>query len=416
MPLPIRRSCANCVKSKRKCSLDVPLCKRCAERGLTCSYQNEPPSPATAAVFGAMPSNGVSTHDGNAANVAMLVTPESNNFDGHNLDFNPSFALGNEMNWYADATMYADVDDVIMPSSLAKEIEEDNSIMSGQAYMPRVYYAAALLKKWPAGFAQRRTNPFIHKELLSVKTSEMILDALSACALYSTKNAENQTFVFEVIRRKAKALVDRQDIPFATPSELLVTTRCLVLYQIMRLLDGDIRSRAEAEADALVQVRWTVELLKHFKPLKTALMDPLFGIESQIENSNWMFWVFDESVRRTILTSYMLQGVYSFMRHGMDPVCGKVEKLSFTGQAELWEAPSEYHWRKTWDQKPRFELRVSQWSTDAAGMSVEQSKELGLLMTALMDDVDGTAEWVGEDNLQMCGLDWESVKKYKAYA
>lgn len=39
---------------------------------------------------------------------------------------------------------------------------------------------------------------------------------------------------------------------------------------------------------------------------------------------DWSKWAFDESIRRTILTSYMIQGFYSFLKEGMDPGCGRV--------------------------------------------------------------------------------------------
>jgi hypothetical protein len=186
----------------------------------------------------------------------------------------------------------------------------------------------------------------------------------------------------------------------------------LLLYQIIRLFDGDIRLRAEAEVDAVVQVRWTVELLKYFRPLKASGdgVDGMEGVEGP--KMDWQEWLFDESVRRTILTSYMIQGVYSFLKEGMDPVCGKVDKLSFTARAELWEAPSEFRWNDAWAKTPPYEIRISEWDTDAAGIGLGECDELGLIMMAVIKDLDLTTQWVGNENLVRCGLDCESTKRY----
>lgn len=37
-PPPRRKSCAACIKAKRRCSQDVPLCQRCQQRNLECQY------------------------------------------------------------------------------------------------------------------------------------------------------------------------------------------------------------------------------------------------------------------------------------------------------------------------------------------------------------------------------------------
>ena len=38
----LRKSCRNCASSKRQCSVQLPSCKRCVQKGLTCTYDLQP--------------------------------------------------------------------------------------------------------------------------------------------------------------------------------------------------------------------------------------------------------------------------------------------------------------------------------------------------------------------------------------
>lgn len=40
-PPPRRKSCAACIKAKRRCTLEVPACQRCAQRNLNCIYPDQ---------------------------------------------------------------------------------------------------------------------------------------------------------------------------------------------------------------------------------------------------------------------------------------------------------------------------------------------------------------------------------------
>lgn len=348
------------------------------------------------------------------------------------MDLAPLSGFDTSIDWLANITTPPSLgfDELIDRPSLIKQIEEDDTVMTGDIYMPRVHYVAVRMKTWSAMFAQRSTTPFIHRSFFSgvgggghgavgcEESEDVMLEALSTCALYATGNRENGRAVFELVRRKATRLVEgKGDGKWKGPGELLASLQALLLYQIIRLFDGDIRLRADAEVDAVVQVRWTVELLKYFRPLRQldTMVDQFMAYDKEMglaKRIGWQEWVFDESVRRTILTSYMIQGVYSFLKEGMDPVCGRVEKLSFTAQKELWEAPSEFHWNDVWTKKSPCEIRMSQWENDAANICVDDFDELGVIMMVTLKDLDLTAEWLGKENLVRYGLDLESMNKY----
>jgi len=100
-------------------------------------------------------------------------------------------------------------------------------------------------------FYKRGQTPFLHRHLYSEHRSQVIQDVLSACALYCGKNVANETLVYQDISRKAWDLAGKQ-ILLQSPLNMLAYTQALLLYQIIRLFDGDIRQRADAESHELV--------------------------------------------------------------------------------------------------------------------------------------------------------------------
>lgn len=310
---------------------------------------------------------------------------------------------------------------------------ENYPALTPEVYLPRVHYIVSRMKTWPATFARRSMTPFIHRSYLSgiqggkIKgrsdgsnhfgdSEAVMLDAAGACALYSTHNDENRNAAVRIVRHKAKDLVERRNAALKSPWETLASLQALLLYQIIRLFDGDIRLRAEAEADGTYQGQWSQEILKYLKPLKdssSTLGRPAEGERSSaVKSMDWQSWVFDESVRRTLFCSYLVQGVYAVLRDGKDPICQRVQNLTFTAQRRLWEAPSEVYWNSTWKREFPYEIRISHWDEDAAGIAIDESDELSVIVMATLKDLDPTAQWIGEENMSTYGLDWKDMGKY----
>jgi hypothetical protein len=281
----------------------------------------------------------------------------------------------------------------------------DDYITTGAIYQARVQFAARQFKTYPEIFYKRGQAPFIHRHLYTEHTPAVIYDALSCCALYSAKNSDNESLVFGDVSRKARELVERQQV-FHSPLDLLASIQALLLYQIIRLLDGDIRLRAEAESNEVTLISWTDQLLSRIQPVVSAMES---GSSSAVQNStipsSWNNWIFEESCRRTILTSYMLKGVYSFLKVGSDDVSGKVDKLSFTAQTALWSAPSEYHWKEVSKDKNHFRVTLGNWTATMVGAKPADLDELGIMILAVYKGIDITCEWLGRENLARWGLE-----------
>jgi hypothetical protein len=64
------------------------------------------------------------------------------------------------------------------------------------------------------------------------------LDAYAACALYLAKNEKNSESVFRYIETNVGILLDTPEA--VKPIEQLACAQSLLLYQIIRLFDGDV--------------------------------------------------------------------------------------------------------------------------------------------------------------------------------
>lgn len=162
-------------------------------------------------------------------------------------------------------------------------------------------------------------------------------DAYAACAIYSTKTEQNESVAFTVIEAKANELLHSpQQLSWAA-MDLLAAVQALLIFQFIRLLDGDIRQRASAEKAEPALQTWTEQLKE--KTVK----EQSYTTETA---PSWRTWVFGESIRRTITMSFYLGGAYSLMKQDFCTFGEKVTSNSFTAQRRIWEAQSTLEWER----------------------------------------------------------------------
>jgi hypothetical protein len=267
----------------------------------------------------------------------------------------------------------------------------------------RVNFVSLQLKKYPEMLYRHGQTPFLHRQLNNEYTSQVLEDVASACALYCGKNAANERVVYGDLSRKARDIAAAQ-FSLETPLKRLACTQALILYQIIRLFDGDIRQRADAESHEPILKEWTDHLHMAVHPLPTIMSDP--SSSEAIASSGWKGWIYQESCRRTILTSHMLQGVYSYLKSGCDNVPCKVNSLSFTAQTALWNAPSEYQWKEMCKEKKQFQVTIREWDTAMDDAKVNDFDDLGLIILAALKGIDFTSQWLGRsrEHLEQWGL------------
>jgi hypothetical protein len=310
-----------------------------------------------------------------------------------------------------------DIEDYIVPDRL-HALDNDEPEITGQIYQARVVFGMKQIKSWPGIFGKRCHNCFINPNLWSnERTPTIVLDALSACNLYENKTIHNEDWVFLHIGNKVQALVSNsgQGGDWASPMDQLAALQVLILYQIIRLFDGNIRQRAEAEALENVLELWTEQLKSRISqsPPKQAPKEVLTlstaawntcDITPASHLNDWHSWNFQESVRRTILVSYVLRGTYTFIKLGWDNMSAPIRNCTFVAQASLWHATTEYQWQLARKELRSFECTVRHWDTEMKTVQPTDLDELGVTLFAFIKGMDDLRNWLGKDGLEKYSL------------
>ncbi|KAH6719549.1 hypothetical protein BKA61DRAFT_630122 [Leptodontidium sp. MPI-SDFR-AT-0119] len=331
------KSCLARIQTKRKCDRTWPRCQRCVARGSECQY--------------------IGRHRHQPQR-----SPDSSvdQFDGALFKFPDHFSL---------ASMRDD-DNFVFNSIQDKVAEQASS--SADPDIVRAITSDAKLQARVATFAQHGQTMFIHRIQFQQSCSPALQDAMSACALYCIKGVTNQALVFRNLEHKCQQLIASTNALLASKTDLLAVIQAPLLYQMMRLFDGDMRLRAHAGADEPIAILWASQLSALTYNTAHATTDT--SIVKQGCKSDWQSWLVDESTRRTIITTFMLKGVYSFLKLGYDSPTDL--RVCFTAQAALWDAQSSIGWCGAQEETERLELWVTRWDEAIAKTILKDLEEL----------------------------------------
>lgn len=412
MPPTRRKSCLACIRTKRKCDQGLPSCQRCLAVKRICEYVDRKPRIAQSTLDSDHAFTGLDSEDvvvGAAADMQEwqlqsgtsyrslpgILSPLSDHaiFDFPNHPFNFPGSHGSEL---LDSGF---IEDIVSQQDMVAT----RTTPSNPSVQARVEFAARRLAAIPSSFAAQGQAIFIHRMLFQRTNPPALQDALSTCALYSLKNSSNQILVFQNIEQKHNQLVASINPLNASTSDLLAAVQAFLLYQIIRLFDGDIRMRAQAETDEALFGAWTLQLSTRVRQLPAC--QPSAGGRSSITTTvpNWHRWLIEESSRRTLIVAYMLKGVYDFLKTGFDVNRGF--RVTFTAQAGLWGAQSESSWQRVLSEKAHLEIHVAQWDLIMGKAEPEDLEELGVLVMAMLWGVDRTAMWLGQNHAARYGFE-----------
>lgn len=398
------KSCLECIQTKRKCDRAWPRCQRCVTRGSGCQYigrnrhqpQQSPDSNTDQSVpilenLGDQPSSNWRLEQYHAE-PASLLTPC---WDDALFEF-PNYSRPASRGNFVFNSIH---DELAQQASSSADPGIVRAITSDTKLQARVEFVAKRLTRIPRKFAQRGHTMFIHQMQFQRSCSPALQDAMSACALYCMKGVANQALVFGNLENKCQQLIASTNALLASRTDLLAALQALLLYQMMRLFDGDIRLRAHAEADEAVAILWASQLSAlTFSTEETVLATP--GSTDTIIattgcKSDWQSWLVDESIRRTIITTFMLKGVYSFLKLGYDSPTSM--NVCFTAQAALWNAQSAIGWSRAQEKTERHEIWVTRWDEAIAKAKPVDLEELGILIMTILWGPEATRTWLGED-------------------
>ncbi|KAH7110601.1 hypothetical protein B0J11DRAFT_448147 [Dendryphion nanum] len=400
-----QKSCLACVQSKRKCDKGIPKCQRCVARKSDCEYNGR--------YLEQRPPNARGNADENYALaepiIKSLAEPQMpSNWQLQSTSLFPDttailpwmsdafFGLGTNQFSFGSISKDFSLDSTVINDMIARyNSYEIGHIIPEVNAQDRVGFVAKRLALIPKTFTEEGQTFFIHRALFQEKSPPALQDALSACALYSMKTTKNQALVFSNLEHKRLQLIANTDPLVVSRTNLLAAIQALILYQIIRLFDGDIRLRAQAEADESVLMMWATHLR-----LRTHQVPPsplsLAETHSLPQNAftDWHRWLIEESSRRTVITAFLLKGVYGFLKLGYDTVPDL--RMSFTVQAALWNSQSETGWRRACSERERLELQVTHWDEVIGKAKSEDMEELGVLIMVMLEGVDATRKWLGE--------------------
>ena len=124
-----------------------------------------------------------------------------------------------------------------------------------------LHYVITRVKGFVTDVATQSATPFLHRYLYRDHTPQCILSCFTANVLYANRTQANTAMVIRALYSNVKELVDTESKRVvATPVERLARTQALFLYQVIRLLDGDIILRAQGERDIPLLQTWLGDL------------------------------------------------------------------------------------------------------------------------------------------------------------
>ncbi|KAK4033725.1 transcription factor gsfR2 [Parachaetomium inaequale] len=305
-------------------------------------------------------------------------------------------------------------------------------------------YCVKEYRAWPRRWVAEASTPFIHPALYAgsaatrtVPRSEVatalglgsnsltglppvLQDAFAVSAAYAAKNAANSDLVMQLVESKATALLYSPDQGNWTIMEQLAALQALLVYQMVRLFDGDIRQRALAETVEPVQAAWTAalqarvggEIFQGVDLQQAAMLDPLASAQFASGAGNhsahavtvnddpataWQRWLFNETARRTIITSFMIQGIYAMAKQGYCRLGPVVTDMSFTSGSRLWAAKTPGRWRRAvGETDPGWVNRMD--FVDMLGRADPRNlDEFGVMMAVTYRGKDVIEDWMDRE-------------------
>ena len=294
----LRKACQNCTKCKRRCIIELPRCQRCRQRNIECIYDLEPLIPsAKSAVI-------VDRRHRNSRNSALPKSTKSSNDAASTtngfLYFISSLYMSERKQAFCETLTSQ------MPASTPIPVTFDPD---------DTCYLVGQLQCIPDLVRNRKASPFIHPELY-ISTPHGYLDTV----FHDDNFLRNQLSVLFAL--------DVQHVPLV---DLLASIQSLMLF-FFRYIFNHSRPWPAAEPFLDLLARWRAILWSS----SVRRMPP--------DLTPWHSWLLSESIRRTMLMAYLLNGTFSAWKNGYCSHELFVEALPFCARGELWRAATAQEW------------------------------------------------------------------------
>ncbi|KAI0431015.1 hypothetical protein F5Y09DRAFT_208282 [Xylaria sp. FL1042] len=389
-PTPWRRACVACTRAKRQCTKQVPSCRRCLEKGLHCTYlpPRRPGSLGTAGAEGPSlcPNNTALHLDGSLVAASAGITGPldasgDSAFDFFQMTETDLATLGlptgvdpsrgsPQITVSSDAQVSLRGAWFLAPETWTAEFTEPPPTTLRETERSLKQYIEKV-QAWMRQWVTEGHGPLHHRELYSFHMPRHTQDAYTAMATYMGKTRDNEAVIRQVLEDRVSQLL--QDQAVATPLGIsgsgnglsivdqLSRVQSLLCYQLIRLFDGDIRMRGQAEDLIPALYLWNKQMLETAREnlgrpelfLASSPFDvnicpgapEVTGGDNTVfsQKALWRAWIVAESVRRTWQATNVVQEVYQFFKRGWSECPGR---LCSTMRKALWDAPSAYSWTR----------------------------------------------------------------------
>ncbi|RYP89395.1 hypothetical protein DL769_000046 [Monosporascus sp. CRB-8-3] len=347
-----RRACVACTKSKRQCTKQTPSCRRCSDRGIPCKYVPARPAigdSANAGRDGILPAgvsstNTPSTDDAIADPAFPLLTLMQAGIEEPSLPQESSLPYSTVI-VLTNSTWFHFPESWIVDHCLTPDLPSSYVETSINCFIDYV-------QKWHRQWVTEGQSPLHHHRLYRYfkKMPRCVQDAYTAMTMYVAKNSKTEDITRQIIDDRVTQLLQEQAIETSLGSLLnlfahLSRVHALLTYQVIRLFDGDIRMRAQAEALIPTLRLWANEMWEEAK--RTSAEGRSFlswdEFECDISTATWRTWIIVESVRRTWITACYIQNIYMHLKQGWSECSGNI---AFTMRKGLWDLQSAYAWSR----------------------------------------------------------------------
>ncbi|KAI1806614.1 hypothetical protein F4811DRAFT_509704 [Daldinia bambusicola] len=427
-----RRACVGCTKSKRQCTKAVPACRRCATKGIPCTYPPARQSNSRHINAGADVDAAAAMSSAPAGGSANLLPITSHgNVDGigsGDVDYYPLQLTQSDL--VADMLLRTaaygprpSIGDKSSAVSTGLWFLAPESWVTDRAACPNTTVLTqdrmlqrfiSSVQDWLRRWVTDGGSPLHHHHLYRERMPRCVQDAHSAVALYhmtTCSNAETRATTARVIEDRVTQLLADQalDDTLRTGEGMdifdhICRVQSLLAYQTIRLLDGDIRMRAQAEALIPTLFLWTQQLLDSTKDSLTQPARFLADIAascpvaaSSDDNVLWSAWILVESTRRTWLVANYIQETYLYMKHGWSECPGRVPN---TMHGRLWDATSAHAWSKACREVNTVLISTQRTEKLLYEMKPEDIDEFSLLIMELRYGTEKIEKWMEDSRRQ----------------
>ncbi|KAL6874502.1 hypothetical protein HDV57DRAFT_510988 [Trichoderma longibrachiatum] len=404
------RACIPCTRAKRRCDMNRPSCERCLDKQVACQYSATRPYARRAVksprADGPASSRGAESHATPVldSSLSAFLEAEDCNEDDHGGSaakdavavLDPPFST---VSWFLQVEHWVIYHGDAQPPRLP--------VIRGSILQQYI----RCVRNWLMQWVELGHCPMIHRCLFAETGMPLcVQDAYAALAVYTTKNENNEEMVMQHIQDKADALLESYSVrkdslveSFVSMSPLstiehLSRVLSLFIYVFIRLFDGHIRQRAEAEKLIPLLRDWTAQLWSSVN-IDVTIQNAFGGDFLMAKDDTeavvklWRIWILMENVRRVWMVSTCTTCIYLVSRDGTGHCDGTID---FTARRGLWDAASAPLWKNMLERQDPLFVAPFQTAWLFERTSVKDIDPFGLTMMSLTLNSDKLDSWIAE--------------------